>query len=143
MDLFERLKSERERLGYSQTAFAALAKASKHAQINWEKGIASPNAAALAAWSAVGLDVLYVVTGVQSWVYSAAGDARTAREIASNLEGTQSQRDAVALQLFNQLRDVSLAHTELEFIDAYRSAPIGLRKAALAVLRSDENAAKD
>lgn len=63
MDLGERLKSERERLGLNQTDFAALAGASKHAQINWEKGVASPNAAALAAWSEAGVDVLYVVTG--------------------------------------------------------------------------------
>jgi transcriptional regulator with XRE-family HTH domain len=63
MNLHERLKEERERLGFSQTKFAALADASKHAQINWEKGQASPNAAALAAWATVGLDVRYVVTG--------------------------------------------------------------------------------
>ena len=63
MNLHERLKEERERLGFSQTAFAALAGASKHSQINWEKGVASPNASALAAWVLAGLDVLYVVTG--------------------------------------------------------------------------------
>ena len=63
MNLSSRLKEERERLGYSQTAFAALAGASKHSQINWEKGSASPNAEALAAWVEKGLDVLYVVTG--------------------------------------------------------------------------------
>ena len=63
MNLSQRLKEERERLGYSQTAFAAIAHASKHAQINWEKGEATPNAAALAAWSKTGLDVLYVVLG--------------------------------------------------------------------------------
>ncbi len=68
MNLCERLKEERERLGFSQTAFAAVADASKHAQINWEKGIASPNAIALAAWADAGLDVLYVVTGDRSFV---------------------------------------------------------------------------
>lgn len=68
MNLFERLREERERLGFSQTAFAAMADASKHAQINWEKGIASPNAVALAAWASEGLDVLYVVTGDRSFV---------------------------------------------------------------------------
>lgn len=68
MNLFERLKEERERLGYSQTAFASLVESSKHAQINWEKGVASPNATALAAWAGVGLDVLYVVTGDRSFV---------------------------------------------------------------------------
>lgn len=63
MNLDERIKEERERLGYSQTAFAALAEASKHSQINWEKGVGTPTAAVLAAWAAHGLDVLYVVTG--------------------------------------------------------------------------------
>lgn len=72
MNLHERLKEERERLGHSQTAFAALAGASKHAQINWEKGAASPNAAALAAWAEAGLDVLYVVTGQRTGGATAA-----------------------------------------------------------------------
>ena len=66
MNLGERLREERERLGYTQPAFAAVADAKKHAQINWEKGSAFPNAAALEAWSKVGLDVLYVVTGQRS-----------------------------------------------------------------------------
>ena len=63
MDIGERLRSERERLGYSQTSFAELASASKHAQINWEKGVAAPNALALNAWAKEGVDVLFVVTG--------------------------------------------------------------------------------
>jgi len=63
MNLAERLKSERDRLGLSQTEFAAHASASKHSQINWEKGAATPNAAALEAWAKIGVDVLYVLTG--------------------------------------------------------------------------------
>jgi len=66
MDLGARLKAERERLGFSQTDFAALAGASKHSQINWEKGTAAPNAIVLAAWASHGLDVLYVVTGIRA-----------------------------------------------------------------------------
>jgi|GEM_PF-1364119 len=66
MNLATRLKAERERLGFSQTDFAALAGASKHSQINWEKGAAAPNATVLAAWAAHGMDVLYVVTGQRS-----------------------------------------------------------------------------
>ncbi|WP_312679851.1 helix-turn-helix domain-containing protein [Stutzerimonas nitrititolerans] len=66
MNLAARLKAERERLGFSQTDFAALAGASKHSQINWEKGAAAPNATVLAAWAAHGMDVLYVVTGQRS-----------------------------------------------------------------------------
>lgn len=66
MDLGERLRAERERLGYSQTKFAELASSSKHAQINWEKGVAAPNALALNAWAKEGLDVLFVVIGQRS-----------------------------------------------------------------------------
>lgn len=67
MNIGRRLKEERERLGMNQTGFAAIAGASKHAQINWEKGEATPNANALAAWAEKGLDVLYVVTGSRSF----------------------------------------------------------------------------
>ena len=59
----ERIKEERERLGFNQTDFAALSQSTRKALFNWESGVASPNAAALATWAAVGLDVLYVLTG--------------------------------------------------------------------------------
>ena len=66
MNQGERIKEERERLGYNQTDFAALAGASKHSQINWEKGASFPNSMTLKAWADKGLDVLYVVTGQRS-----------------------------------------------------------------------------
>ena len=60
----QRLKEERERLGYSQTAFAAIGEASKGAQISWEKGTAFPNADFLAKIAiGVGADIEYIVTG--------------------------------------------------------------------------------
>ena len=59
----ERIKEERERLGFNQADFAALAEATRKTLFNWESGNASPNAAALSAWAQHGLDVLYVVTG--------------------------------------------------------------------------------
>ena len=59
----ERIKEERERLGFNQADFAALAEATRKTLFNWETGTASPNAAVLAAWAQHGLDVLYVVTG--------------------------------------------------------------------------------
>lgn len=58
-----RLKEERERLGYSQIAFAALGGASKGSQLAWEKGAATPNAEFLHVVGSAGVDVLYVVTG--------------------------------------------------------------------------------
>lgn len=66
MNLPDRLREERERLGFNQTDFAAVAGATKHSQINWEKGISAPNATALSAWADAGVDVLYVITGQRS-----------------------------------------------------------------------------
>jgi transcriptional regulator with XRE-family HTH domain len=68
MQIGERLKEERERLGYNQTDFAALAAATRKTLFNWESGSASPGAEALAAWADHGLDVNYVVTGARDFV---------------------------------------------------------------------------
>lgn len=80
MHVGERLKEERERLGLNQTDFAALAQATRKALFNWETGTAAPNAIALAAWAAVGLDVLYVVTGQRTGGASAPPPARAVSE---------------------------------------------------------------
>lgn len=63
MGIGDRLKEERERLGFNQTEFAAVAGASKNSQYNYEKGDRSPDAVYLAAVAQKGVDVLYVVTG--------------------------------------------------------------------------------
>lgn len=64
MGIAERLKEERQRLGLSQTAFAALAGATKSAQIKWEGGGSSvPTASALAGFADAGADILYIITG--------------------------------------------------------------------------------
>lgn len=64
MSISARIKEERERLGFTQTQFAALAEASKKTQIRWEQEDGtSPDAEAMAKWIAVGLDALYVLTG--------------------------------------------------------------------------------
>jgi len=62
----DRLKEERERLGFNQTELAAKAGASKNSQYNYEKGERSPDASYLAAVADQGVDVLYVVTGHRS-----------------------------------------------------------------------------
>ena len=67
----ERIREERERLGYSQADFAALASATRKTLFNWETGDALPNAGVLAAWAKSGLDVLYVVTGERSGAHPA------------------------------------------------------------------------
>lgn len=63
LNIGERLKEERVRLGYNQADFAAIAGVAKTSQFNYEKGERSPDAAYLAAVAEKGVDVLYVVTG--------------------------------------------------------------------------------
>lgn len=61
----DRIREERERMGLSQSDFASIGGASKRSQIDWEKGVAAPNAVFLAAAAARGVDVTYVLTGVR------------------------------------------------------------------------------
>lgn len=63
LNIGERLREERVRLGFNQADFAALAGVAKTSQFNYEKGERSPDAAYLAAVSTKGVDILYVVTG--------------------------------------------------------------------------------
>lgn len=64
---FERLRTERERLGKTQEEFAVIAGVTRRPYVEWEKGSGpAPNALQLAALAAEGLDVLYVVTGQRS-----------------------------------------------------------------------------
>jgi transcriptional regulator with XRE-family HTH domain len=59
----ERLKKERERLGYTQPDFAEHAGAKKRTLIDWEKGVSSPTSVQLSALSKIGVDVQFVITG--------------------------------------------------------------------------------
>lgn len=63
MSIGERIRAERDRLGYTQPEFAALAGSAKRSQVGWEQNRTLPNAAALAAWQAAGADVIYILTG--------------------------------------------------------------------------------
>ena len=63
LNIGERLREERVRLGFNQADFAALAGVAKTSQFNYEKGERSPDAAYLSAVADKGVDILYVVTG--------------------------------------------------------------------------------
>lgn len=58
-----RLRSERERLGLSQTDFGAIAGVKRNAQMNYENGTRAPDADYLSAIAEAGVDIHYVVTG--------------------------------------------------------------------------------
>ncbi|MGN6260253.1 MAG: helix-turn-helix domain-containing protein [Ralstonia sp.] len=59
----ERLREERKRLGLTQERFGAEGGVGKLAQLNYEKGERSPDAAYLSAIALVGVDVSYMLTG--------------------------------------------------------------------------------
>lgn len=77
MTIGERLKEERSRLKLSQTDLGAIGGVGKTTQINYEKDAGSPDGRYLAAVAAVGVDVLYVVTGERK---PQAADSVTAEE---------------------------------------------------------------
>lgn len=61
--LGDRLKEERERLGFTQAVFAELAGFSKSAQLNYESGKRAPDAVYLYSVMRMGVDLMYVLTG--------------------------------------------------------------------------------
>ena len=101
-----RLKEIREALALSQTEFAQIAGnagvpgATRQSQAKYEKGLATPSAAYLAAIAAAGADVLYILTGVRSGVAAAAPVvaeppatqlSRRALAVAQNYEATSEE----------------------------------------------------
>ncbi len=66
MTIGDRLREERERLGFSQPAFAGLAETTKKSQIDYEKGVTFPKANYLEVIAKVGADIQYIVTGVRA-----------------------------------------------------------------------------
>lgn len=59
----KRLKEEREKLGFNQTAFAAIGGVGRKSQFNYEDDERKPDSDYLAAIAAIGADVRYIVTG--------------------------------------------------------------------------------
>lgn len=66
MNIFERLKNERERLDLTQPRVGDLLGVGKTTVIRWEKGESAPDAVQLSAFAASGADVLYILTGQRS-----------------------------------------------------------------------------
>ena len=63
MSIGERLREERVRLSLSQELMGDAAGVRKQAQLKYEKGERHPDAAYLERLAAIGVDVLYVLTG--------------------------------------------------------------------------------
>ena len=66
MDVGQRLKNERQRLAMTQADFASVGGIASNAQVLYEKGVRQPRADYLSALDAIGVDVLYVITGTRT-----------------------------------------------------------------------------
>lgn len=104
MHMGERIREERERLGFNQSEFAELVSSTRKTLFNWESGAAAPNANALATWAEHGLDVLYVVTGQRTQPMPAAA---TLRPDQAALLDNYEHSDEVARQAAQRLLDPS------------------------------------
>ena len=80
MPIGKRLREERERLGLSQPAFAAVAGTTKQTLFSWETGKTAPDGFQLAALAATGADVLYILTGQRAGGVSAPPPPRAVSE---------------------------------------------------------------
>ena len=95
-----RLKEVREALGLSQTEFAQIAEragvpgATRQSQAKYEKGLATPGAAYLAAIAAAGADVLYILTGQPSQPQAASTVSEGDRVLLSNFHAAPAQVQA-------------------------------------------------
>ena len=82
-EIGNRLREERERLGLSQPALADICGVTMRSQRNYEKGDRQPDASYLAAVSAAGADVLYILAGQRA---GAALPSPISREEAALLD---------------------------------------------------------
>jgi transcriptional regulator with XRE-family HTH domain len=102
-----RLKEERKRLGYSQEKFAALAGVTRRPYAAWEAGETSPTAVNLSALSAVGADVLYILTGERRGSPDKASAAMFVAEPKAeyDVERPSSRRAAALLDNYEHLSE--------------------------------------
>lgn len=124
----DRLKEERERLGFNQTDFGALGGVKKQAQLNYEKGERNPDSAYISAIANHGVDILYLVTGTRTKVHLALAAVKTATEAGMAVEAiTGNREDALAAQESIVSQSI-LKPDEAALLDNYRnSLPEGKR----------------
>ena len=91
----ERLRGERARLGLSQVVFSDACGVNRSTLSTWEKGEQSPTAAVLSMMAALGVDVLYVVTGERAPLSSGALSQEERQLVASYKQGDALARQAL------------------------------------------------
>ncbi|SNX59071.1 hypothetical protein SAMN06296273_0508 [Nitrosomonas ureae] len=66
MEIGDRIRSERERLGHSQEQWTSVCGIHRNTQVKYEKGEGSPNVEYLVAIDSIGADIDYIITGEKS-----------------------------------------------------------------------------
>lgn len=118
----ERLKEERERLGLSQAAFAERCCVGRTAQYNYEREEREPGLLYLKRAEVLGVDLLYVFSGVRKgdeWLY-----ARAHKRVLDNVNeqfGLDRQLLATAIQSAVNL-DVAVDSRESAIIETWTDA---------------------
>jgi len=92
-----RLREEREALGVNQTDFAQIGGVQRRAQVNYEAGDRSPDAAYLAAVAEAGVDVLYVLTGRRAVAYASHTQSATVTPIGTSESSGLTQLQVLAM----------------------------------------------
>ena len=95
--LEDRLREERKRLGYTQTAFGAIGEITQNTQMLYEKGRRAPDALYLQAIHRAGADVLYILTGERNAATPATG--QEARVLALYRSSPPGVREGIRLIL--------------------------------------------
>lgn len=124
-----RLKSERERLGLSQSAFGKLGGVGKTTVIAWERGTAYPNAAFMQAAATAGVDVHFVVTGL-------VADAKARLDVL----GASMTAAAAKLTDYHDVRELGLKLSALieRYLDCDQSDQVRIEQLAeLLAIKKD------
>lgn len=106
-----RLKESRERLGKTQSEFAEIAAdfgapgVTRQSQAKYEKGLATPSAAYLAGIAATGVDVLYILTGIDANAHKRLATLGQAMELASPHAETFEEQKTLGVALNDQMSE--------------------------------------
>lgn len=90
-----RLREERERLGQGQAELAAATGVKHRTYQDWERGVATVSAEFLALAATLGIDVLYVITGVRNSMAEGLDPLRRAVMDSFNRCSPEKQIEAV------------------------------------------------
>lgn len=99
-----RIAEERERLGKTQTEFAAAAGVGRASQQNYEANRRYPDATYLEAVAALGADVQYILTGVRSANLHQVAEGRGAYRAEKKGSGALSREEEVLVEKYRHLK---------------------------------------